>query len=271
VIYNNQTIITKNNATTLYGTPLSRVLLEEIDIEFSYNFNQTPILANLTNIIVFYEVSTFLSAGDLVKLITYEIPRITSPSFNDEFFISVENFEEIVESINMDTGLQITNFSYTILPKITVNASFLGDPITLSFVHEFSVEFEQYLVRMDRFKFEKTEQMRSPEEIIITWNGISIYFLRRGYLLGLFILIVLIISTTRLMIEHRKWINVVKVIALPQIKKQQIIKLSSFQDIVNVSKKLNIPILNHGKTFLIVDENQSYCYSNSHLNAVEQK
>ncbi|MFX0205626.1 MAG: hypothetical protein ACFFDT_06530 [Candidatus Hodarchaeota archaeon] len=188
VIYNNKLIITNDNTTTLYGTPLSRKLVEAISVGFQYDFNQTPILTNLTNIEIGYEKRAFLNCSDLTEMIIFNDTILIPSSFYDTIQVNVTLLEELVEVISSETETNNTNFSYHIAPKITVSATFREGRIKLVFEPIFVLIFEEGKIVLEGFRTDLSERLRFLEKIDVSWNGIPISFLRRAYLVVLFAL-----------------------------------------------------------------------------------
>jgi hypothetical protein len=275
-IYNNELIITNDNTTTLYGTPLSRKLVETISVGFQYDFNQTPILTNLTNIEIRYEKRAFLNCSHLTKMIIFVDPILIPSSFYDTVRVNVTLVEEIVEVISTETETNNSNFSYHFAPKITVDATFREDRIKLVFEPIFVLIFEEGRIAFEGFRNDVSEILRYLEKIDVTWNGVPISFLRRAYLVVLFALgLLALISFRSILLQiEKKGINVVfsrnstkqlvNIITLPQSEERKIIQMKSLQDLTKIAKIYQQPILHDGNLFIVDHEGNRYQVRKTH-------
>lgn len=274
-IYNYETVLTNDNKTMLYGTPISRKLTKEIDIGFHYEFNQTPILINLTNIKIFYECRTFLNCSDLTKMIIFNDSKPISSPFNSTLQINVTSLEQNVDIFSLETETNNTSFSYHFIPRITVNAMFREEPISLIFNPSFVLSFKEDRIVMTGFTKEFSERLRFLERIPVTWNEIPISFLRRAYLVSLFTLgLFIIISLRRVMLQtemegffavtRKDTISqLVNVRNFPAITEEKIIQATSLRDLTKIAKRFKQPILTNGNTFVVLHQNTRYQYSHS--------
>lgn len=274
-LYNNESVITMDNKTTIYGSPISRKLATDFWVGFRYNFSQILILTNLTNINFSYEVSTILNYSDITKVLTLNESIPISIPFQDVFHVNISNLDAIIGTISLDTGISTSNFSYQILPKITLNATFReGERIVLIFTPKFSLNFNTEKIRISGINNELSDRLRYLEEIPVTWNQIPIAFLRRSYLIALFTLSLFILMTTRnilLQMEAKKsrflYRNIknllVEVVELPLIDKQIKVKTKSLNDLINISNLVQEPILHKDDSFIVFHKDTSYQFLHS--------
>jgi len=270
IIYNNELILTNDNTTTLYGTPLSRKLVEAINVGFQYIFNQTPILTNLTNIEIDYERRAFLNCSDLTKMIIFNDPILIPSSYYDTIQVNVTLLEELVEVISFETETNNSNFSYHIAPKITINAIIRGAGINLVFEPVFILFFEEGKIVLEGFRNDISERLRFIEKIDVAWNGIPISFLRRAYLVVLFTLglsALISIRSILLQVEKKGLVGVfswnatrqlVNIVTLPQRDERNIIQMKSIQDLVKIAKIFQQPILHDGDSFIVDHKDSRY-------------
>jgi hypothetical protein len=252
-VYNNESVITIDNKTTIYGSPIARKLATDFVVRFRYNFSQIQILSNLTNINFSFEASTILNYSDITKVLT----------LNESIPIS------------LDTGIATSNFSYQIIPRITLNAIFREEErITLLFTPKFSLNFNSDKITISGINNEVSERLRHLEEIPVSWNQIPIAFLRRGYPIALFALGLFTLMTTRnilLQMEAKKtgflYRNsknlLVEVVELPLIETQNKVKTKSLNDLIKISNLVQEPILHKDSAFIVFDEDTSYQFMDS--------
>jgi hypothetical protein len=272
-LYNNESLITVDNKTTVYGSPISRKLTTDFVVAFNYNFSQIPILTNLTNLIFSYEVSTILNYSDITKVVTFREPTLVSIPFQDVFNVNISYLDETIEAISLDTGIASSNFSYQIAPKITLNATFREEErITLIFTPQFSFQFNTEKIIMSGIKNEVHERLRYLEKIPVTWNQIPIAFLRRGYSIALFTLSLLILMTTRKILLQMEAENigfisrdvknhVIEVIELPAVNAQNTVITKSRRDLIKISKLVQEPVLHKENIYIVSHKDTVYKFS----------
>jgi hypothetical protein len=274
-VYNNESVITIDNKTTIYGSPIARKLATDFVVRFRYNFSQIQILSNLTNINFSFEASTILNYSDITKVLTLNESIPISIPFQDVFHVNTSQLDEIIEAISLDTGIATSNFSYQIIPRITLNAIFREEErITLLFTPKFSLNFNSDKITISGINNEVSERLRHLEEIPVSWNQIPIAFLRRGYPIALFALGLFTLMTTRnilLQMEAKKtgflYRNsknlLVEVVELPLIETQNKVKTKSLNDLIKISNLVQEPILHKDSAFIVFDEDTSYQFMDS--------
>ena len=274
-LYNNESILTIDNKTTIYGSPIARKLASDFVVEFRYNFSQIPILTNLTNIDFSYEVSTILNYSDITKVLTLNESMLISIPFQDVFYVNVTKLDEVIGTISLDTGISTSNFSYQIIPRITLNATFREEErITLIFTPQFSLNFNADKIVIRGIRNEFSERLRYLEEIPVTWNQIPIALLRRSYLIALFALGLFILMTARkilLQMEAKKsgflYRNskdlLVEVVELPLIETRNKVNTKSFKDLSKISNLVQEPILHKDGFYIVFHKDTLYQFLHS--------
>lgn len=272
-LYNNESIITVDNKTTIYGSPIARKLATDFVVRFSYNFSQIQILTNLTDIKFSFEVFTIINYSDITKVLTLNESIPISIPFKNVFHVNISKLDEIIEVISLDTGISASNFSYQITPRITLNAIFRDEErITLIFLPKFSLHFNLEKIIINGMKNKVSERLRYLEEIPVTWNQIPIAFLRRGYLIALFFISLLILMTARKILLQMEEVSigflsrdvknrVIEVIDLPTVNARHTVVTKSRRDLIKISKLIQEPVLHKENTYIVSHKNTLYQFS----------
>ncbi|MBS7631908.1 hypothetical protein KEJ47_10155, partial [Candidatus Bathyarchaeota archaeon] len=287
VLYDNRTLIPP-------GEPIFIPLAKNVIITLSYFFSSDP---DHSDISLKCEVYATLEAKDAWKK-SYTLMQLKeegSSTFQELLLINITQIDSMIQTIERETRINLNSYTYTITPKIFVNATIAGKTINHVFKPELKLIFNYSGNRIEFDSLQKTDEQKIgiyksvPAEWKLNLLGTNIVTttvknMRTASILILPIptvaIAVLIYFLMRrppispITIINRKLRNrLVETIMAPEdLEKKQIVMVSSIGDIEKAAEEAVKPILYNKRQdlnneeiinvykYYVIDENIVYTY-----------
>jgi hypothetical protein len=266
--------ITYDNKTQIdMSEPLYSKLVKEMVITLHYSLSAVSNQTGLSDVVVSYEAKEVIDSGDWLK--EYPLaPRIVDRVFDETYILNIQEITRIVEDIGRETGVNAVTYTYEIQPKISLEASAGGKPVSQEFLPLLKINFRVGKITFEGLDNIKSDTLSHVETLPATWTfliwHIEIGTMRIISIISLFLFLALLGVSVRFVIVERSsrpYLHtldnelrekIVETTDPPDRRKRNVIGVASLEDLGKISDETFKPILHYGSIFYIIDGDVKY-------------